>query len=139
MNLLSYNDLEMIFFLEKTTILWKAANEIYHKTQTNTDEGISLIDYYKFQDLFYMKMIGITAKEAHATSAWYRYEKNNYRTEAIKGPEGYSGYIPDCINNIIYNGSMTAVDKHELLKVMMLDLVKIRELNRIKKELFPST
>ena len=66
---------------------------------------------------------------------WYTTQYNTKGDGSIPGPEGYSGFIPDKINDVILNKKLTSTAKYGLLKRMFGDLAKIEEVfNRRKKK-----
>lgn len=108
------------------------------------DHGSWFLHYYMVLDLVWMKMYGKTEKEGYAEFkaskydqkdvpvAWYKTRFNTKTDGSIKGPGGYGGYIPDCIDMVILSHKLTADKKLKLLTVMFADLKKLKKKGKSK-------
>lgn len=143
MKLLDYSTDHLLFLLDKTAEMFKISCEVGRKTESATFEGCHLMNHDATLDMFYQLMIGKTYREVSSyyscrgstrCVAWY--DRGEGKDGAIKGPEGHVTYIPDCISGVILNTQLPSDEKHELLKTMMLDLLKLEAAFEYRKNLF---
>lgn len=98
------------------------------------------LDFYNTLDIVYLEMFGVKRDEVHGqfrapsspTSknipvAWYKTQFNTDKDGYKPGPKGYTGYIPDKIDDVILDPKLNAEQKHKLLVRMFKDLARIKE------------
>ncbi len=87
--------------------------------------------YYEFcgksQEVYYKKFKSSKHDKEDLPVAWYEGEFSFGDCAHIKGPKGYSGYIPDNINDVILTHRLTAKQKLKLLNKMFNDLKKLQD------------
>lgn len=104
------------------------------------------LDFYRALDIVYLEMFGVKRDEVHGQFrapsspglksipvAWYKTEFNTYEDGYKPGPKGYTGYIPDKIDDVILDPKLSAEQKYKLLTRMFKDLVRIKESHESSK------
>jgi hypothetical protein len=80
----------------------------------------------KVEDYYYNKFTAPSDNFSDKPIAWYKGIDPDIRY-SIEGPPGHKGFIPDCINNLIFDSSVNPYDKATLLERMFGDLEKIEK------------
>lgn len=67
------------------------------------------------------------SEDSNKPVAWYKTEFNSPKDGYIKGPTGFTGFIPDEINMLITSRKVDPSRKFKLLTVMFKDLKTLEE------------
>jgi hypothetical protein len=86
--------------------------------------------YYEFcgesERSYYKQFKTYAGDSENKPVAWYKGSLSLNSDGSIKGPKGFSGYIPDCINDVILSYKLDAKEKLKLLTRMFKDLKRLK-------------
>lgn len=86
--------------------------------------------YYEFcgesQENYYGQFKTCKYDQENKPIAWYKGTFSLNADGSIKGPKGYSGFIPDCINDVVLSYKLDPKQKLKLLNKMFKDLKKLK-------------
>jgi hypothetical protein len=109
------------------------------KRYPNQNKGWFFLSYHNVLNAIYCEFCGESeesyykqfkaCKYDHEDKpiAWYKGEFSMNSDGSIKGPKGWSGFIPDCIDDVILSYKLNPKEKLKLLNRMFKDLKKLKK------------
>ena len=139
-----HNKAKVIDLLRQTNKIVKISEQINNTTepeQYDDSRAWWFLDYNDIQDIISFEIIGMKHMDLYhmfkgclydpedKPVAWYKSEFSYKGDGSIKGPSGFSTYIPDCISDLLLyykHSTISAPKKYDLLIRMYKDLVKLQ-------------
>jgi hypothetical protein len=109
-------------------------------------EGWFFLGYYNVLNAVYFEFCGVSEEDYYSQFktgpigsppdlpvAWYEDKFDQVNVVSAKGPESYTCFIPDCINEVILDYKLTPKQKLKLLNRMFGDLAKLKKAHEKRK------
>lgn len=136
LSLLPYNSQELEMVLSEFTKIYEIANSLYCATENNERDGIHVLDFKAMKAPIYERMLGLKIEDIKGNVGDSYLATYSDRGLNLSGPGKFRGPMDECVESVILDLKLSASEKHELLKTIMLDILKVHTMCTLGQMLF---